>query len=649
MATIWRKNHKCEQPHLLGFVATATHDLDPTDDNRFGVQRLRCWTADFITWRAGNVCGEKHPQGTSADQFWAELSSSCKSKQVLWLFGFDLLRSLWLLEFPERVESGDIQITRRKRHDDASIDGSSLINREWRGLCSIDRGSVIIHAIRDGKRFNIVDVGNYFRGSPQSVAKSFGLDWSEQPDKWGDDISHMLHCRLLTHAAFTAMTSLMREWTASDMGNWQPTIPSLGYSAYRHKFMPSGIVCHNDPQVSSMEYDAYLDGRTQAYFLGDIRDPNAGGSHFGSECMQSERPWIDGPVHHLDCNALYPSVMAECQFPYSAVLDREGRPKIHQHETPDTLHWAMDNYLAIASVKLRTNNDLYPIRRDDETMYPVGTFNATLCTSELRLAIVRGHVERVNWAIYYRGVKLFTEWVNYWWQRRKWHHDNGNHAAAAACKVAVNSLSGKLAQRERFWTNAPHVLPPEPWHSWIEHDYASNVTTRCRSIGWSGQTLNDCGFSKHSLVAISAHINSYARVRMQGLLNLCPHNSCYYQGNDSLIVSDAGLEALTSSGEIDGEAIGRLRLDGTYGTAHFYGARDYMEGELRRKAGLPLDAVPIGERRWRADMAECAAQLLSRTPDGTVRTVRQIISGSTSSDSAGVRQDGWYRPPQIES
>lgn len=644
----WRPNHSNEMPRLLMFLDTESYRGLAFDGYHDGSLELRLGCVDYVNWRSRRSTPTHSMNFTSTNGFWEFLDECSVKKQVMWVFAHNLMFDLAQVCFGTEIEAGRLVLSTSDRQV-VGKNGEIRKLRGFKGICSSTRHSTIITALYKGKRVTFCDSMNYFRCSLAELGQSVGLPKLPMPEESASNEEWFKYCRRDTEIVREAICGLLLEWEKNQRGNWQPTIASLSFSSYRHSHMQVAPIPHCDPFISMFESRAYKDGRTQLFWRGDIREPGAGGSVFGGYPNRDNRPWRDGPVFHLDVSSLYPSVMRDFLYPVCAIGYQGGKPSFVDVLSPQELQAALVDYLAVASVQLTTTEDAFPFSLPDRTIYPTGTFVTTLATPELLKALEMGVVKKVISAIFYRKANLFSNFVNYWVNRRYHLEQFDNGIGAEFCKIIVNSLAGKFGQRRHYWESIPGRTTCEQWYHWYELHQPTNTLLQFRSIGRQVQKLISDGWIDSAFVAVAAHVNSYARVRMLFFRSVAGRRDCYYQGNDSLLVTQVGYDRLIAAGCVADRELGKLRLVNRYSTASTWAARDYEVDGRVCKAGVPSSAHRLAERTWEFDSFEGSEQLLTRRPDGTVKTKKRTVHGTDPLEVLRWDESGWYLPPVINS
>lgn len=640
----WKKNHGIEQPSIIGFFDTEAFSSNPIGmpsvrslTFRLGVLRIGRWTgSDF---GAVQTLRFDRPH-----QFWGAINNWSVPRKVVWLYAHNIMFDLTLLGWQEKVQSGDIKLSLHPAPRTKKGRESGGTSRGWRGQVSIDPGCTLIKCLIGGKRVNFCDTFNYFRCGVEEIGRNVGIEKIALPAEGDDNEKWFARCARDVAIIESATTGLMREWRASSMGNWQPTIASLAYSSYRHGFMDRVIISHEHKDTSEYESSAYYDGRVNPFYTGRI---SAGGqfgegSIWGSDGTAETGP--RPPVYHVDVNSLYPSVMRGNSYPVECLCDSAGTPVVWRSPSVEWLVGRLEDYSCVATVKISTDRPWYPKRHNNEVVYPVGTFFTNLCGPEITLAYESGHLKAVQCGVLYLSWPIFDKWVDYWWLRKSHCDKIGDSIGREMAKLMMNSLAGKLGQRNRYWVNTNRWPADDPWVSWPSIQPETGQPISLRSIGYQVQVQHTDGWAPHALVASAAHVNSYARVRMICDINSLPEKSVLYQSNDGLLLTEAGYLHLANVLGLIGPGLGQYRLCGVYDDVEIFGPRDYRLGDDLRKAGLPRDRTEVSDRRWTVRKFESALALICRPPDGTVRVYEDIVSGSPLTPGQYRENNGWMSP-----
>jgi hypothetical protein len=188
----------------------------------------------------------------------------------------------------------------------------------------------------------VLDTFNYFKTSIKEMGKKLGVAKGiPMPDgttlsigETQEEIEEFFetatleqltaYCKRDVEITELMLLEFFKFLKENDLGNFQPTIASQAFQAFRHRFMHHAIMIHCNPDAIKLERDSYRGGRNEAFFLGEIKEH----------------------ITVLDFNSLYPSVMIDNEYPTELV-------GVRQYNTLRTLRDDMENYLVIANVKIK--------------------------------------------------------------------------------------------------------------------------------------------------------------------------------------------------------------------------------------------------------------------------------------------------------
>jgi len=165
-----------------------------------------------------------------------------------------------------------------------------------------------------------------------------------------------------------------------------------------------------------------------------------------------------------------------------------------------------------------------------------------------------------------------------------------------------------------------------------------------RHIALAGSLYEErrSGESYHSCPAIAAHVTAYARLYLARLVSLAGPGHCLYMDTDSLIVDQAGRNALAPL--VDDAELGCLKTEGVSPWVEINTPKDYsMEGRIKTK-GVSARAEQLAAGVYLQDAWVRLDGMLQRGDvshytirRGLKRLSRQLYSGA-------VDPVGWVHP-----
>jgi len=393
---------------------------------------------------------------------------------------------------------------------------SNLRRRNYKLQNFYDEDPVLILPFKNGtRRIKIVDNQNWFRGKLEDWGKYVGLEKIEVDFDNCTDEELSAHCK----RDVEILLRLWRWWykliEENELGRWAPTLAGQAFNAYRHRFMKHDIFILADEEVSKIEREAYFGGRCTPFFQGVVE---------GKE------------VYHLDVNSMYPFVMKDNYFPAGLVSKRKKCPL-----------WLLKDYLSrycvIARVKISPTEPVFPQRLKDRIVYPTYTFITTLTTPELKYALRRGWIIEVYDTICYRREKLFTEYIEFFYEMKKRAKEEKDILKYNLAKLFLNSLYGKFGQYSHQFKEVG-TCDPNRFESIPLYDRKTRTWRRiyfCCGKVWEREKRKE---AFNAFPAIAAHVTAYARLHLWKLVKKAGRKNCYYCDTDSVFVNERGLKKL---------------------------------------------------------------------------------------------------------
>jgi len=493
---------------------------------------------------------------------------------------------------------------------------TELQSRDWVPLQYINENPPFLLRLKQGRRYlSLIDSLNYFTMSLASLGESVGiskLSFPQSSDRMEDWIEYCKRdVTVLRKAVLDFIDFVERE----DLGNFRPTLASQAMNAYRHRFMKHQIMIHENERAIELERDSYFGGRVECFQIGKVNET----------------------LYYLDVNSLYPSVMADNEYP--TAIDR-----YHPTCTIDYLRELLTTHSVTARVRVVTDEPVYPFYKNQRLMFPTGEFLVALSTPELLYALEHGHIKEVCETAAYKRAPIFGEYVNQLYAARRRYAEAGNPAFSFMCKIMLNSLYGKFGQKAAKWEDVRQALPDDPI-DWFEQEREGAPVLRYRNRAGLIQVRQTVGESADSFPAIAAHVTAYGRMKLWSLMQKAGRETVFYCDTDSLVVNETGYSRLIS--HIDAARLGALKLEYTVDSAEFRGAKDYTLGTVNRIKGIRKDAIQLSENEYQQTLFHSWDYHMQNGEEGfiyidTVRKHLQRIYGK-----GNVHSDGRVTPYQF--
>lgn len=608
-------NHSNATPrHIISFDTETYRELS-TAGKRQATHRFRIAASTEVTLREGKATERRQNRWSRPETFWDYVTSVTGPKHTTWLVGHNILFDLVISGFPEQLLTNRFYVDwprqPRKREGDPIDDPHNS------GICCIESPPTII-GLRCSKsqgRLVIVDSMNWFPVTMTELGEHCGLPAMRESDVADDDNSWFDYCQRNTDIVLETFVNLISWVKENNCGMFRYTAPSQAMAAYRHRFMRQQIYVHDNPAAKQLERMSYCGGRTEVFRLGPFR----------------------GMVNQFDINSLFPAIMRESRFPF--VLDRSDTDRRLSSDDPN-ICWAD----SVAEVELQTMAPIFPVRRDGVTIYPIGKFTATLCGHELHYAAEHGYIKRIGKWAEYRCGDLFSLWVDELWQLRQTYKQQGDALREQFVKRLLNSLYGKFGQRSPGWINQSGDISSLPWSRWIASGDLPNEVVNFRSIGWNVQRQTEREEIQGSFIAISSFVTSAARMKMNALRWAAGEREVYYQGVDSLMVSNLGRERLEAAGHVNATELGKLRLQCLADDGEILGCADYRIGDKVVIAGLARQVTRDESGRLLQRKFDATRNLFSNQAVSTVDESLEPWTRAGMYKKGTVGDDGWVHP-----
>ncbi len=419
-----------------------------------------------------------------------------------------------------------------------------------------------IGLVWNGRRILFVDSVNYFQMPLEQLGESVGIKKLTLPKGLGDNEETARYCQNDVAILRRAIIRWIRFLRENDLGAFRISLASQSFAAYTHRFMEHPIFIHTNTTATNLERTGYFGGRTECFRIGEIKER----------------------TYALDINSQYPAVMLSGVYPTNHKTSRKFFER-------DWFDEQLDTMAVMARVIIETDKPWYPVRHEGKLMFPVGTFETTLATPELRHAQKHGHLKEPLECAVYEQNPIFREFVEFFYTLRQERAAAGDEAERFFFKRLLQALYGKFGQRGDFWTEIDEMAVMDNGY-WNAIDAETKVVRSLRAINGTVQEKQRGTESYNAFPAIAAHVTSYARLLLLSYINTAGPENVVYCDTDSVFVNERGRDLLHAS-ESETE-LGALKLERTINRSWFYGPKDYiLDGESKIK-GISKKAIKIG-------------------------------------------------------
>jgi len=441
----------------------------------------------------------------------------------------------------------------------------------WTLQFTYDSGLTYLLVIeREKAVIKFVSTTNYFDCSLCELGKMTGLEKLEVDFENAQEEELEVYCKRdveIVKRAVLEYSSFVKE---NDLGNFSLTRAGQALTAFRHRFMRIPVRYHDEPEIRALERACYFGGRTECFRFG--RQPRA-------------------RYVTLDVNSMYPFLMKTRKYPFRCIEYKEEC-------TLERLAWVLTKYGVCIDCTLETEEPAYAYREGLKIIFPVGSFRTGLCTEGARYALAKGHIKKIHRIAVYEMCDLFSEFVEFFYRKRLEYRDAHQPAKARLCKIMLNSLYGKFAQRRRREVKeydpagcayySVETYDFEAGEKWLEYKL---FNTRVQELG-----EEDCS---KTLIAISAHVTEYARMLLWQLIQQVGRARVYYCDTDSLKIKEEDILRLRYP--FSATELGALKVEDWFTEFEIYGPKNYRCGDKVRLKGVPRSAVEIAPSVYEYD------------------------------------------------
>lgn len=553
-AHILSKNLKNETPSRLLFLDTETsqHKLNDTvTENKY---ELGC----CIFWKRNFGQNDQYDEKSfwNLEDLWSYINSLTYPKNKLFIFCHNLN-----FDFPV-IKA--FQYTEKYGYEPSKviIENPPTI-LEFRKKDSDNKTSTIV----------FIDTLNYFRMSLAELGQSIGFEKLDMPDMKTlpakteyDKRIWEYYCMNDVKIMYRAMQTYIEFIQLHNLGNFTYTLPSQAFNAFRHKFMKHDIYIHDRVKELELERDSYKGGRVEALFIGEKNKP----------------------IYQLDINSLYPYVMKNNYFP-TRVLWRYDFTK--KSKNYDYILDLINEKCCIVDVTVNLKDENYIAFKSEnkKLIFPLGKFRVSVTTPEIIKLIERKEIIKIHTLILYEREKIFTEYIDFFYNLRKMYKEQNNYAFDFLTKYIMNQLYGKFGQSGRKWIDTKLKYHLKGLSKWDEVNAQTGELISYRYMLGKVQQLVTESESTNSFPAISSHVTAYGRLELWQYMKMLGKNN-FYSDTDCLISNSEGYKILKP---YIGKELGMLKLEAKGNRLKIYGAKDYELGNKTVIKGISKKAKRI--------------------------------------------------------
>lgn len=535
------------------------------------IQTLRC--VDAVRWRDDLKTGEHEEwyASESATDFWRWVDDYTRAghRTVLWFHNVS--------------------------YDLRTLDAFRILpDYGWRlEWCNLSRDVSVVSWRSDHGTLVIADTYSW---CPKPLLDISGMVGIGKPDlpKERDSLADW-HARCKADVSITrqVVRELLAFVRGRHLGNWQPSGAGMGYAAWRHRFLTSKVLVHDDAPALAAEREAMHTGRAEAWWHGKAPKP----------------PFTEWDMHMSYCR-----IAAECDVPVKLfAYDNHPSKEVHR--------WAMKHWTILARVKVTTGKPVVPCHKDGRIIWPVGEFETTLWQPELELIGQTGGTYEVIEQWRYNAAPALQEWAR--WSMFECGQPDSQITGVQKTFVKHQSRAviGRLGLKHSTWEQ--WGSNPYGWCGVTDYlDGDTGETARMLHVGDQTMIETEVRESDSSLPQITGYIMSEARVRLWVAAELAGLETVVHVDTDSVIVDrrgDAALEEYAAA-----QLRGGWRPKERWATIDVTGPRHYRASGRRVIPGVPLAAKETEPGKFEGQVWQSLSGALSGGTAGEVRLTDRV-------------------------
>jgi len=476
-----------------------------------------------------------------------------------------------------------------------------------------NNGVSVIVTVRKGPRSIVfLDSMNWF---PETLAKTgerIGIPKIEIDFKTCTMSELSIYCKNDVLIEYENIRLFIRFLQGNNISRMCYTRASTAMAAYLLRHYHTTIYIHNNAEAINLERASYKGGRCECFYIGELNHET---------------------YYVLDVNSLYPFCMANNLYPtkYKKLYHKMGVSRCRDRLQDSSM---------VAKVQINTDEPVYAIKTG-RTIFPIGTFDAVLCTPELKYAMAHGHIKRVYDCVVYEQADIFSSYVTTMYALRQDFISADVYAYEQMVKYLMNSLYGKWGQKAENWEKIGDT-PNEPDREELIFYTNPRKVMRLRYLLGAVYELKSHSEAYNSFPAISSHVTAYGRMFLWYLMKLAGHGNYFYCDTDSLIVNKQGLRSL--AGAIDETGLGKLKLEETLTRLNIWGLKDYETNSKTVIKGIRKNALLVSKNTYTQESWPTFRGLL-KSKDINQYTVKHVTKHLTREYTKGtVETNGRVNP-----
>lgn len=483
------------------------------------------------------------------------------------------------MQFDFKMLNGFTELLKRKFTLQHFYFNNGIFIMKWKGLDRFYKND------NNPITLNIWDTFNYARMSVDKIGESIGIPKLSVDFENCTNAELEVYCLRDTEILYQFIKRLCDFLQEHDLSKLKSTAGSLSINIFRHSFYKEKekpIYIHAVKKAVKLERESYKGGITDVFNLNSI-----------------------DTCYKLDINSMYPYIMKNNTLPTKLLgYFNDG---IKQFKLRRIIKKSEhDNYGIIADVMINLPKDYaYILHKFNKSMFVHGKFRITLCKPELDFVRKYGKILHYYQVNIYEMSNFLSEFITFFYGKRLEYKQQNNTAYEQFCKLVMNNLYGKFAQRRI----EKHVFGKSSQDNKFFYKYQDIIEIMLEKnqekiglpVVYLGTIVNEGELyivnnqlihqkqtnenAVESFVAVSSFITSYARMLLINYLLTAKRENVYYCDTDSLFTNKVGYNLLLEQDLISDTKLGMLKIEGI-GKAKFYAPKFYDFENERKAKGI---------------------------------------------------------------
>src|SRR4030042_1471621 len=460
----------------------------------------------------------------------------CKTKNIKEYFFFKNVNDFWNFVFNKLNEYKHIIMFAHNTDFDFKIlEGFNKLfveNDFKQKSFYIEGHTFIIECQKNDLKLSIWDTMNYIPLSLKKIGESIGFNKKEIDFNKCTFEQLKEYCRNDVEIIFKFVDNLLDFLIINDLSKLKPTVASLSFNIYRHKFYDKKnkpIYIHNWNKAIKLERESYKGGICDCFKIGEIKNN----------------------VYKLDINSMYPYIMKYKEMPTklifygsnkkfkSEILKKELLNNIKENHIIANCRFFLPEKYAYILIRSKINKQI-------KSIFLKGIIISTLTTPEIDFVLKYVKLISVYELAIYKKEIIFDKFVDFFYNKRLEFKQKNNFSYSLFCKLILNSLYGKFGQTSMIYNkvNFNEVIENKKD---VKKIILLKDETKHNLIQFGDKILEiekEGNNSFDSFVAISSFVTSYARMYLIDLLLKAERENIYYTDTDSIFCNKKGINNL---------------------------------------------------------------------------------------------------------